>query len=90
VQKIQRDTDIPAVFFYGMNMTQSVANGQKCKSSTGLSLDLFEHVMKVDDTNGFVRGRRENAIFIPNAYRDDQISKIRQFVESNDYIGGFP
>jgi hypothetical protein len=51
--------------------------------------DLFEHVAKVEETNGFVRGRRENAIFVPNVYRDGQVSKIRQFVESNDYIGRY-
>lgn len=51
--------------------------------------DLFEHILKGEVTNGFVRGRRENAIFVPNIYRDGQASMIREFVESNDCIGKF-
>ncbi|KAG2183994.1 hypothetical protein INT44_009005 [Umbelopsis vinacea] len=48
--------------------------------------DLFEHILKGEETNGFVRGRRENAVFVPNVYRDGQALMIREFVESNDCI----
>lgn len=50
-------------------------------------LDLFEHIIKAEEVGGFTRGRRENALFVPNVYRADQESKLCQFVASNDYIG---
>jgi hypothetical protein len=56
-------------------------------SSPVFVVDLFEHISKGEETDGFVRGRRENALFVPNAYRDGQASMIREFVESNDCIG---
>ncbi|KAG2184424.1 hypothetical protein INT43_000333 [Umbelopsis isabellina] len=54
---------------------------------TALFYDLFEHIVKAEDVGGFTRGRRENALFVPNVYREDQESKLCQFVASNDYIG---
>ncbi|KAJ2958370.1 hypothetical protein NQZ79_g6053 [Umbelopsis isabellina] len=54
---------------------------------TALFYDLFEHIVKAEYVGGFTRGRRENALFVPNAYREDQESKLCQFVASNDYIG---
>lgn len=56
-------------------------------AQTVLVADLFEHILKGEVTNGIVRGRRENALFVPNVYRDGQASMIREFVESNDCIG---
>ncbi|KAM3587184.1 E3 UFM1-protein ligase 1 [Umbelopsis sp. WA50703] len=53
---------------------------------TALFYDLFEYIVKAEDIGGFTRGRRENALFVPNAYREDQASKLCQFVRSNDYI----